>query len=116
MFLAIINTVSNFDTSLSNYIEQGSRNAEISSWDIQNDIISCFAEFVRDRVKEHISELMYDAIIADWVTERYSNKEVLLICFRYLRYINGEPRKYKTFFDSAHIKGRPTGQTTLKAF
>ena len=46
--------------------------------------------------------------------ERYSNKEVLLICLRYLRYINGEPRIYGTFFDSTHIKGRPTGQTIGK--
>ena len=65
MFLAIINTFSNFDASLKDYIEQGSRNVKMSSWDIQNDIISCFAEFVRDRIKEHISELMRDAIIAD---------------------------------------------------
>ena len=84
------------------------------SWNIQNDIISCLAEFVGDRVKEHISESPHYAIIADEVTERYSNKEVLLICLGYLRYINVEPRIYKTFFDSAHIKGRPSGQTIGK--
>ena len=35
------------------------------SWNIQNDIISCLAEFVGDRVKEHISESPHYAIIAD---------------------------------------------------
>ena len=113
-FLAIVNTFAKFDTILKDHIEQGSRNAKMLSWNIQNDIISCLAEFVRDRIKEHISKSTYYAIIADEVTERYSNKEVLLICLRYLRYINGEPRIYETFFDSTHIKGRPTGQTIGK--
>ena len=84
------------------------------SWNIQNDIISCLAEFVRDRRKEHISESTYYAIIADEVTEKYSNKEVLRMFLRYSRYINGEPRIYQIFFDSAHIKGQPTGQTIGK--
>ena len=33
---------------------------------------------------------------------------------RHLRYINGVPRIYETFFDSMHIKGRPTDQTIGK--
>ena len=77
-FLAIVNTFAKFDTILKDHIEQGSRNAKMLSWNIQNDIISCSAEFVRDRIKEHISKSTYYAIIADEVTERYSNKEVLL--------------------------------------
>ena len=32
----------------------------------------------------------------------------------HLRYINGVPRIYETFFDSMHIKGRPTDQTIRK--
>ena len=43
------------------------------------------------------------------------NQEVLLICLRYLRYTNGEPRVYETFFDSTHIKGQPTGQNVWKS-
>ena len=77
---------------------------------------SCLAEFAEDRIKKRISESTYYTVIADEVTERYLHKEVLMICFRYLRYINGEPRKYETFFDSTHIKGRPSGQTIVKAF
>ena len=113
-FLAIVNTFAKFDTILKDHIEQGSRNAKMLSCHIQNDIISCLAEFVRDRTKEHISKSTDYAIIADEVTERYSNKEVLLICLQYLRYIKGDPRTYETFFDSMHIKGRPTGQTIGK--
>ena len=95
-FLAIVNTFAKFDTILKDHIEQGSRDAKILSWNIQNDIINCLAEFVRDHIKDHTSESAYYATIAvtiavDEVTEKYSNKEVLLICLRYLRYVNGEP-------------------------
>ena len=84
------------------------------SWNINNDIISCLAKFARDRLKEHISESTYYPIIADEVTERYSNKEVLLICLRYLRYIKEEPWIYETFLNSTPITGRSTGQTIGK--
>ena len=43
-----------------------------TSWKIQNDIIACLAEFIRKRIKDDISE--YYAIIADEVTDRFSNK------------------------------------------
>ena len=50
-FLAIGDTFAKFDTILKDHIKQGSRNAKILSWNVQNDIISCLAEFVRDRIK-----------------------------------------------------------------
>ena len=45
------------------------------------------------------------------VADRYLNEKVLLICLIHLRYINGEPRIYETFFVSTHINGRATDQT-----
>ena len=33
------------------------------SWNIRNDFISCLEEFVQDRIKKHISESTYYAII-----------------------------------------------------
>ena len=73
------------------------------------------AEFVRSCTKKRISESTDYSIIADKVTERNSNKEAFLICLRYLRYINLEPRIYETLFNSTHIKGGPTGQTIGKS-
>ena len=99
--MAIINTFAKFDAILKDHIKQGSRNGKMLSWNIH-------------RIKENISESTYYAIIADEVTERFSNSKVLLICLRYLRYINGEPQIYENFFDSTHIKGRATGQTIGK--
>ena len=49
-FLAIVNTFAKFDTILKESIEQGFRNAEFLSWDIQNDIISCKGAYFRINV------------------------------------------------------------------
>ena len=43
------------------------------------------------------------------------NQKMLLMRLRYLRYINGESRVCEIFFDSTHIKGRPTGQNIGKS-
>ena len=103
-FLAIVHTVAKIDTILKGHTEQGSCHAKMVSWSIQNDFISCLREFVKDRIKQNISRSTYYAIIPDKVTERYSSMEELLICLRYLRYINGEPPIYETSFNSSHIK------------
>ena len=80
------------------------------SWQIQNDIIECLSEFVRSKIKDDIPD--YYAIIADDVTDRFSKKEILLICLRYVRFCaNEKPYICEAFLDSLHIQGRPTGQT-----
>ena len=80
-----------------------------TSWKIQNDIIVCLAEFIRKRIKDDISE--YYALIAEEVTDQFSNKKILLLCLRYVTFKNGLPIIHETFFDFLHINGRPTGQT-----
>ena len=102
--LAIVHTVAKIDTILKGHTEQGSCHAKMVSWSIQNDFISCLREFVKDRIKQNISRSTHYAIIPDKVTERYSSMEELLICLRYLRYINGKPPIYETSFNSSHIK------------
>ena len=41
------------------------------------------------------------------MTDRYSNKEILLICIRYLNCAKERP---VAFLASTHISGRPTGE------
>ena len=64
---------------------------------------------MKKRIKEDISE--YYATIADEVTHQFSNKEILLLFLRYVTYQNGLRIIHKTFFDSLHINGHPSGQT-----
>ena len=66
--------------------------------------------FLRSKIKDEVSD--YYAIVVDEVIDRFSNKEILLLCLRYVRLcVNEKPYICETFFDSLHIQGRPTGQT-----
>ena len=72
------------------HLEKGAKNATMVSWQIQNDIIECLSEFVRSKIKDEIPE--YYAIIADEGTDRFSNKDILLFCLRYIRFgVNEKP-------------------------
>ena len=97
-FNAIINAFAKLDTIWKDHLENGAKNVKIASWKIQNDIIACLAEFIRKRIKDDISE--YYAIIAGEVIDRFSNKEILLLCLRYVTFQNGLPIIHETFFDS----------------
>ena len=81
-FLAFISTLAEFNTTLKDHPKQGSSNANMLSWNIQNDIISSLTEFVRDHVKEHISESTYYVIISDEVNERYFKSENVTDAFK----------------------------------
>ena len=74
-FLAILQVLANNDEILKKHLEEGSKNAKMTTWKIQNDIISCIAQFVRGKIAELIDDRYY-AIIADEVKDRHANKEI----------------------------------------
>ena len=49
--------------------------------------------------------------IADEVTDRCANNEILLVCLCFLQLIDGEVCIQESFVDSVHIAGRATGAT-----
>ena len=53
--LVIVNKFAQFDTIIKDQWTYN-YNAKMLSWNIQNDIISCLAEFVENGIKEYISE------------------------------------------------------------
>ena len=74
--------------------------------------ITCIANFVRMKIKDIVEKTKYFSIIADELTDSYSNKEILLLCVRYLNIDRkiGVSLTEETFLDSNHIQGRPTGK------
>ena len=62
------------------------------------------------KIKDIAEETKYFSIIADKVTDRYSNKKNLLLCLRYLNISHkiGVPVIEETFLDSNYIQGTPT--------
>ena len=94
--LAIINAFATLDAVLIEHLEKGAKNAKIASWQIQKYIIECLSEFVLSKIKDEIPD--YYSIIADEATDRFSNKEILLLCLRYLRFrANEKPYPAKHF-------------------
>ena len=71
-FLAIINLFLTFDDVLKVHLENSTESAKMVSQQIQNDIIKCLSESVWSKIKNEIPN--YFAIIADEVTDRFSNK------------------------------------------
>ena len=47
-------------------------------------------------------------MIADEVTDRCVNKEILLLCLRYVNLLQDKPTIQETFLDSVHVQGRST--------
>ena len=113
-FIAILKGFANMDDTLKNHLENGPKNAKLCSTKIQNEIIACITKLVRMKIKDIVEKTKYFSIIADEVTDRYSNKEILLLCLRYLNIDRkiGVPVIEETFLDSNHIQGRPTGKVT----
>ena len=109
-FLAIVKTLADIDQVLNDHLETGSKNAQMTSWKIQNQIISCLAESVRTEIRNILKECKFYSVIADEVTDRFANKEILLLCLRYLNTRKEEPTIEETFISSTHIDGRPTGK------
>ena len=74
---------------------------------IQNEVIKCLATFVCSDIKAEMSN--YFAVIADKVTDQFSNLEVLLLCLHYATFHNEKPKIYETLLDLLHIQGMPSG-------
>ena len=111
-FIAILKGFANMDDTLKNHLENGPKNAKMCSAKIQSEIIACIAKFVRMKIKDIVEKTKYFSLIADEVIDRYSNKEILLLCLKYLN-INRKicvPVIEETFLDSSHTQGRPIGK------
>ena len=109
-FHAVLNSLAMLDPTFTNHLKHGSKNSKMMSWKIQNEVIECLATFARSNIKAEMPD--YFAVIADEVTDRFSNSEVLLLCLRNVTFHNEKPKICETFFDSLHVQGRPSGQTT----
>ena len=83
-FLAIIELIAKYDPIVKEHLKSGQRNAKMLSWKAQNDIIANAALLIKRQIKDMIHSEQFYAVIGDEVTERFANKEVLLVCLRYL--------------------------------
>ena len=66
------------------------------------------ADFVRKEIIKQIQDFKHYTIIADEVTDKYSNKEILLLCIRYLNCTKERPDIEEAFLASTHISEKLT--------
>ena len=104
-FLAVVKTLPDIDPILKHHLETGSKKVQITSWKIQNEIISCTAESVRSEIRNILKECKYYSVIADEVTDRFANKEILILCIRYLNTLKEEPTIEEVLFHQPTLMG-----------
>ena len=113
-FIAVIKASAKHDEILRNNFLTGTRNDQYLSPHIQNDIIRSISEFVRDRIRGTLKDHVYYSVIADEVTDRHSNKEIILVCLRFLQTIGKKVIVKESLLDSNHISGRATGKNVAE--
>ena len=74
---------SRFDSILRNHLDSSSRNARYLSPQIQNELISCLGDEIRESVVKQIEKSKFYSVMADETTDE-STKTQLSICVRYL--------------------------------
>ena len=100
-FIAILQALSENDEIMMHHLEHGKRNAMCTSKTTQNEIIEVLASYIRKRTTEILqsSSAMF-SIIADEVTDKHANKEILAVCLRFVSY--GEIQEL--FFDFVELE------------
>ena len=84
-FHALIHHLAESNAELHEHLESGKRNAQLTSKTVQNEIIGVIGEYIRKEVTKplQLPSAVY-TIIADEVTDEYSNKEIMSLCLRFM--------------------------------
>lgn len=111
-FLATLDLMAKSDQVLYAHLETGKRNAKYTSKTIQNEIINLIGEYIRNKLTHDIkkgSPSPFYSIMADEVTDEYSNREILSVCLRFLQNGTENVEIVEYFIDFAFMK-RTTGE------
>lgn len=84
-FLAILTLLASHDPLLKQHLEEAPRNATLTSKTTQNDVISVMENLVQEKIASQVrSQERVFSIMADEVTEPYSNRVFLALCLRFV--------------------------------
>lgn len=113
-FIHFIQWKSHFDYVLSQHLETAPGNAKYLSLIIQNDMISCCGEEIRNCIVRRIQKSKYFSVLAD-ETADISGTEQLPI---YIHYVS-ESDHFEIFLDSVHFLSRilnPSQKPSLNSY
>ena len=83
-FMAILENIAKIDLILKDHLQPGKKHKKCTSTTVQNEMINIIAECLRERVLEPMDKVRYYSIMADEVTYRHGNQNILSICVRFL--------------------------------
>ena len=98
------------DPILKEQIEYGRKNAKYTSKTTQNELINIIGKQIRQNLTSCLEkEDAFFAIIADELTDQFTNQEMLTVCLRFLVCDGKLPSITEVFFDFVSLE-RTTGQ------
>lgn len=104
-FIALLDLIANFDERLNHHLEFGKKNCRYTSKTIQNQLITIIGNIIREEVT---ADLRVDdavvSIIADEVTSKHSNQEILAVCLRFVTWLDKAPLIKEVFVDFCFLK------------
>ena len=110
-FIGLLQLLAQNDQILSEHLDHGKRNAMSTSKTTQNEIINIIGDYIRKENTGYLqnSTSVY-SIIADEVTDRYENKEILTVCLRFVQ----DAKIREMFFDFVELQ-RANGEQIAQA-
>ena len=93
------------DQVLQEFLRTCPANASYTSGKIQNELIDLIGEEIRRKIIQNIGRPSpFFSIIADEVTDKFSNQEIMGLCVRYLSEEDGEIRIEEKFVDFCYVE------------
>ena len=108
-FLAILQLLAKHDEQLMSHLQTAKKNALYTSKTIQNEVIQLIGNHITGKILKGLQGRGFYSIIADEVTDKYANKEVLVLCLRFLDTRENPATIKEEFLDFSNI-GRTTGE------
>lgn len=104
-FRALLNySVRSGNVALAKHLKEASKNAVYTSKTIQNDIIDCIGDHIRDKILGEIKEARWYSILCDEVTDE-SNREQLSVVLRFVDSNCNIREEFLDFVDTKRITG-----------
>ena len=85
------------DSVLADHFKTAAKNAQYSSPQIQNDLISCTGEWIRNQILAEVKDAKFFSVCADEVADS-SNKEQLPLVLRFVDVTNSIQEEFVDFF------------------
>ena len=108
-FWAILNLLASHDMELAQHLEYAPKNATYTSKTIQNQLIEIIGQYIRKQILAGQKGKGFYSIVADEVTDKFANQEVLALCLRYVDESQTVPCIQEESFDFVHLE-RTTGE------